>query len=120
MLSYHQAKVFQHADKQAHLWTSAMLVKKTAMENLLKAQKLLEEFEVSITKCLSKESVENAHTRFLSPLHPANPDALYLLTIGWAVVRPLSSHLRPSYIRPTWKGSVCTRSYVANPTAAHT
>ena len=88
------------------------------MENLLKAQKALEEAEVSIAKSLSKESVEIAHTQFLSPLHPGNPDALYLLTVGRAVVRPLSSRVWSSRIKPAQNDSVCTRSYVVDPTVA--
>ena len=86
------------------------------MENLLKAQKSLEKAEESIAKHLSKESVEIAHSQFLSPLHPGNPDALYLLTIGRAAVRPLSSRVRSSHIKPAQNDSVCTRF----PVVAHT
>ena len=118
MLSHYQVKVLHHADQQADLWADALLAKRTAMENLLKAQKSLEEIEVSIAKYLPKESVEIAHTQFLSPLHPGNPDALYLLTVGRAAIRPLSSCLRSSRIKPAQNGSVCTRSYVVTSTVA--
>lgn len=88
-------------------WSTAFLAKKVAMENLLKAQKSLEEIEESIAEHLSKESIEGAHAHFLSTLSPSHPDALYLLRVGQVVICPLSSHLQPSCIRPTQEGSVC-------------
>lgn len=50
-----------HAEMLAHHWSGALMAKKTAMENLLKAQQSLEEIEQSIVQCLSKESIEGAH-----------------------------------------------------------
>ena len=58
------------------------------MENLLNAQRSLEEIELSIAKHLPKETIEGAHARFLSPLNPLEPEALYLLTVGRAVISP--------------------------------
>ncbi|KIM56131.1 hypothetical protein SCLCIDRAFT_29840 [Scleroderma citrinum Foug A] len=81
------------AVQQARCWSAALMAKKAAMENLLKVQKSLEEVENSIMNHLSKESVESAHARFLSTLNPSHPDGYYLLTIGQAVVCPLSVRL---------------------------
>ncbi|KAL4063284.1 hypothetical protein V8B97DRAFT_1876964 [Scleroderma yunnanense] len=83
-----------HAEVQAHCWSTALMAKKTAMENLLKAQQSLENIEESIVQCLSKESIEGAHAQFLSMLKPSDPEALYLLAVGWVFICPLSSHIR--------------------------
>lgn len=96
------------AVQQGHGWSTALLAKKVAMKNLLKAQKSLKEIEESITEHLSKESIKGAHAHFLSTLNPSHPDALYLLRVGQVVVRPLSSLLQPSHIRHTQEGSVCS------------
>lgn len=72
------------------------------MENLLTVQKSLEEVENSIIHHLSKESIESAHARFLSTLNPANPDGHYLLTIGRAVVCPLSIRLQDHRAGSPW------------------
>jgi len=64
------------------------------LENLLNVQRALEEVEVSIAKHFPTETVEGAHARFLSPLNPAEPEALYLLTVGRVVISPLSSRIR--------------------------
>ncbi|KIM60713.1 hypothetical protein SCLCIDRAFT_1216608 [Scleroderma citrinum Foug A] len=90
------SEVFRHADEQARLWSSALKAKKTAMENLLSAQRSLEEIEVSVAKHLPKEIVTGAHAGFLSPLNPSVPEAHYLLTVGQVVISPLSSHLAAS------------------------
>ena len=107
-LSFQGRPEYLHqAAQQGHGWSTALLAKKAAMENLLKAQKSLEEIEESIAEHLSKESIEGAHARFLSTLNPSHPDALYLPRVGQIVIRPLSSRLvRPSCIRPTQEGSV--------------
>jgi hypothetical protein len=97
------------ADQQAHLWSAALMAKKTAMENMLRAQKSLEEIEESIAEHLSKESIEGAHAWFLSTLNPSNPETFYLLTVGRTVVRPLSSRLQSSRIRSTKEGFVGMR-----------
>ncbi|KAL4068997.1 hypothetical protein J3A83DRAFT_4373262 [Scleroderma citrinum] len=73
--------------------------KKTAMENLLRAQRSLKEIEVSIAKHLLKETIEGAHAQFLSPLNSSEPEALYLLTVGQIVISPLSSCLAASHTR---------------------
>ncbi|KAL4071230.1 hypothetical protein V8B97DRAFT_2007675 [Scleroderma yunnanense] len=75
------------------------LAKKTAMENLLRAQRSLKEIEVSIAKHLLKETIEGAHAQFLSPLNSSEPEALYLLTVGQIVISPLSSCLAASHTR---------------------
>ena len=49
------------AAQQARHWSSALLAKKAAMENLLNVQKSLEEVEDSITEHLSKETIKSAH-----------------------------------------------------------
>lgn len=68
------------------------------MENLLSAQRSLEEIEVSVAKHLPKETIEGAHAQFLSPLNPPEPEALYLLTVGRVVISSLSSRLAASRI----------------------
>ena len=81
------------AAQQARRWSAALMAKKAAMENLLAVQKSLEEVENSITDHLSKDTIESANARFLSTLNPSNPDGYYLLTVGRAVVFPLSVRL---------------------------
>ena len=81
------------AVQQAQYWSAALMAKKAAMENLLKVQKSLKEVKNSIMNYLSKESIESAHAQFLPTLNPSHPDGYYLLTIGWAVVCPLSVRL---------------------------
>ena len=83
----------EHAEQQAHRWSGALKAKKAALENLLTVQKNLEEIEVEIAEHLSVEVIEGAHVRYLSALHPSNPEAIYILTIGPVVIRPLSSRL---------------------------
>ena len=81
------------AAQQARCWSAALMAKKAAMENLLAVQKSLEEVEDSIAVHLSKDTIKSAHARFLSTLNPSNPDGYYLLTVGRAVVCPLSVRL---------------------------
>jgi len=83
----------KHAEQQAHCWSGALKAKKAALENLLTAQRDLEEVEKAIAEHLSVEIIEGAHMRYLSALHPSNPEAIYILTIGRVVIRPLSSRL---------------------------
>ena len=52
------------------------MTKKRAMDNMLLAQKSLEEVEESIAKYIPKETIEVAHARFLSRISVSNPDAL--------------------------------------------
>lgn len=78
------------------------------MENLLKAQKSLENIEDSIAQHLSLESIEGAHAWFLSALDPSNQEAAYLLKIGLAAIQPLTSCLktfRPRSIKSARGGS---------------
>ena len=98
----------RRAAQKGESWSAALLAKKAAMENLLTAQKSLEEVEESIAEHLSMESIEGAHARFLSTLNPSHPDALYLLRIGQVFVRPLSSRLlrSSSRIKLTQNGSI--------------
>lgn len=63
------------------------------MENMLKAQRSLEKIEVLITQHMSAGTVENTHARFLSALDSSHPEASYLLTIGHAVIHPLTSRM---------------------------
>ena len=89
-----ESESFRRADEQARLWISTLKAKKAALENLLNIQRALEEVELSVAKHLPRETVEGAHARFLSPLNPTEPEALYLLTVGRAVISPLSSRIR--------------------------
>lgn len=81
--------VQRSAVKQADLWAVALKSKKIAMENLLKAQKMLEEVQEAVTEYISAETVEGAHNRFLSGIGPrVTPEARYLWTIGHLTVNP--------------------------------
>ena len=93
------------AAQQARRWSSALMAKKDTMENLLKVQKSLKEVEDAISEHLSKETIESAHARFLSTLNPSNPDGYYLLTIGRAVVYPLSIRLEGRHVRSVGRSS---------------
>ena len=83
----------QHAEQQAHRWSGALKAKKAALENLVMVQKSLEEIEEEIAEHLSVEVIEGAHMRYITTLHPSNPEAIYIVTIGRVVIRPRSSHL---------------------------
>jgi len=85
------SKCLQDPVQQAHLWSGALKAKKTALENLVKAQKSLEEIEEAIAEHLPMQSIEGAHTQFLSTLQPCNPEAVYMLTVGRVVIHPLSA-----------------------------
>ena len=80
------------------------------MENLLRAQKSLEEVEESLTKYLPKETIEVAHARFLSRMCSSDSDALYLLSVGRPVVRPLSTRLEYARIKFARKSTVGGRT----------
>ena len=99
----------QDAAQKGRSWATALLAKKAAMEDLLKAQKSLEEIEDSIAEHLSREYIDGAHAHFLSTLNPSYPDALYLLKVGQIFVRPNSSRLlrSSSGIKLAQEGSVC-------------
>ena len=89
-----EEEMFRRADEQARLWSSTLKAKKAALENLLNIQRKLEEVELSVVEHLPRETVDGAHARFLSSLNPAEPEALYLLTVGRVVINPLSSRIR--------------------------
>jgi len=98
VFTYNQAEKSRSGElsptaQQAWHWSSALMAKEAAMENLLMVQKSLKEVKNSVTDHLPKETIKSAHAQFLSTLNPSNPDSYYLLTIGWAVVYPLSIHL---------------------------
>ena len=76
------------------------------MENLLSAQKSLEEVEESIAKYLPKETIEVAHAQFLSRINTSKSDTMYLLAVGRPVIRPFSSRLENSRIKLARKGVV--------------
>lgn len=81
------------AAQLGHSWAAALLAKKAAMEDLLKAQQLLEEIQESIAEHLPIETIESAQAGLLSTLNPSHPEALYLLRLGQISIRPLSSRL---------------------------
>ena len=59
----------------------------------MNVQRALEEVEMSIVKHFPVETIEGAHARLLSPLNPAEPEALYLLTVGQVVISSLPSRI---------------------------
>ena len=79
------------------------------MENMVKAQKHLEEVEESIAKYVPKETIEVAHARFLSRISSSRSEGLYLLAVGRLVLRPLSSRLEYARIKSARKGTTGRR-----------
>lgn len=75
--------------QQADLWHYVLKQKKVAMENLLKAQKILESLQEVFAHRISVETIEGTHARFLSGITPTtSPEARYLLTVGCLNIHP--------------------------------